>query len=134
MSRRIKRLTKKMKQVTGFTVDRQVILDCIHQAEQNIKDANKILEQIKLEERKFEDYVNKVEGNKLFIREQKLNDGVSFDVTVLQEGRTIIVSALGFAAKAKAHELDEFDFEVGYNLALSRLMNDFLNFIENKED
>ncbi len=134
MSRRIKRLTKKMKQVSGFTIDRRVVLDCINQAEQNIKDANKILEQIKIEERKFEDYVNKVEGTKLFIREQKLNDGASFDVTVVQEGRTIIVSALGFAAKAKAHELDEFDFEVGYNLALKRLMDDLLKFIENRED
>ena len=134
MSRRVKRIVKKIKQVSGFEVDKQIVQNCIAQAEQNIKDANKILEQIKLEEEQFENYVNKAENSKLLVRKQNLGDGASFDVTVVQEDRTIIVSALGFVAKAKAHELDEFDFEVGYNLALKRLMDDLLNFIENREE
>jgi hypothetical protein len=134
MSRRVKRLVKKMKQVSAFEIDKQVIQNCIAQAEQNIKDANKILEQIKKEEEYFENYVNKAKNSKLLVRNQELNDGVNLEVTVVQEDRTIIVSAFGFVAKAKAHEKDEFDFEVGYNLALKRLMDDLLSFIENKEE
>ena len=134
MSRRVKRLIKKMKQVSAFEIDKQVIQNCIAQAEQNIKDANKILEQIKVEEEYLENYVNKAKNSKLLVRNQELNDGASLEITVVQEDRTIIVSALGFVAKAKAHEKDEFDCEVGYNLALKRLMDDLLNFIENREE
>ena len=77
MSRRVKRLIKKMKQVSAFEIDKQVIQNCIAQAEQNIKDANKILEQIKVEEEYFENYVNKAKNSKLLVRNQELNDGAS---------------------------------------------------------
>lgn len=47
------------------------------------------------------------------------------EVVILRTDDEVVVSYNGLTGKAKRHEQDEFDFEIGYNLAASRLLVEY---------
>ena len=133
MSRRAKRLERKAKFVSSLELDKLTLEASIAHAEQVIKDAHGFLDKIEEQKKLLNEYVNKKEDSQIMIKKELLDDNTELEILVVQEDRTIIVSALGFVAKAKAHDSDEFDFEVGYNLALNRLLTELLNFVNSNE-
>jgi hypothetical protein len=139
MSQREKRLIKKVKELSLLSIEKQKALDYIKQLEQEIHNTQHYLEDFALQEDYVENYVNKKEDSLIFSSEHTLVDGTKLDVIVAKEGNTVIVSSLGLIGKAKAHEDEPFVFEIGYQLALNRLIEQYLNLLcefnmNNRED
>lgn len=133
MSRRAKRLERKARFISALELDKLTLEASIIHAEQAIEDAHNYLNKIEEQKKLFNEYVNKNKESKVFTKTETLEDGTELDICVVQEDRTVIVSTLGFMAKAKAHASDEFNFEVGYNLALTRLLNEILKFANSEQ-
>ena len=139
MSQREKRLIKKVKELSLLSIEKQKALDYIEQLEQEIHNTQHFLEDFTLQEEFVENYVNKKEDSHIFSSEHTLVDGTKLDVIVAKEGNTVIVSSMGLIGKAKAHEDEPFVFEIGYQLALNRLIEQYLNLLcelnmNNRED
>lgn len=133
MSRRIKRLERKARFVSSLELDKLTLEASIEHAQKAIEEAHGFLAKIEEQKNLLDEYVNKNEDSQIILKKELLNDNTELEILVVQEDRTIIVSTLGFVAKAKAHELDEFDFEIGYSLALNRLLTELLNFANSEE-
>ena len=129
MSQREKRLIKKVKELSLLSIEKQKALDYIVQLEQEIHSVQHFLEDIAEQEDFVENYVNKNKDSDIFMAKHKLVDGTELEVIVAKEGRTVIVSSMGLVSKAKAHEDEPFIFEIGYQLALNRLIEQYLNLL-----
>jgi hypothetical protein len=139
MSQREKRLIKKVKELSLLSIEKEKALDYIVQLEQEIHRVQHFLEDIEGQENFVKNYVNKNKDSNMFLAKHELVDGTELEVIVAKEGRTVIVSSMGLIGKAKAHEDESFVFEIGYQLALNRLIEQYLNLLcefnmNNRED
>jgi hypothetical protein len=133
MSQKMKRLEKKVKALGSVQPDKANLLAFKEEAEARLQETYELLEQIGMFEQQILQYVDNVEGAELSVAEHELINGSKFNVIVLNYDRTVIVSALGLIGKAKAHPNDDFSFELGYELALHRLMDQYLYVLCNQE-
>ena len=129
MSQREKRLIKKVKELSLLSAEKQKALNYIAQLEQEIHSVQHLLEDITMQEDFVENYVNKNKDSDIFMAKHILVDGTELEVIVAKEGRTVMVSSMGLVGKAKAHEDEPFIFEIGYQLALNRLIEQYLNLL-----
>lgn len=133
MSQKMKRLEKKVKALGSVQFDKSNLLAFKEETEAKLQETYELLEQIGMFEQQILQYVDSVEGAELSITEHELIDGSKFNIMILNYDRTVIVSALGLIGKAKAHPSDDFDFKLGYELALHRLMDQYLYILCNQE-
>ena len=134
MSQRIKRLTKKIQKMSENYEREAVINNVIDEANQAIKAfteiiqvGNKELDDIWKEYERIMAYVYKNDDANVSYDVVQLIDGTTLDIIILETKDVILVSSLGLIGKAKKHEQDEYSFEIGYQIALHRLIGKILN-------
>ena len=132
MSQIAKRLEKKISQIGAVQMDKAQILAFKKETEEKLNEANSILAQIEEFEQQIVNYAKK-NNTEVSVVKHQLIDGSEIDVFVVQYDRTVIVSALGLVGKSKAHPNDDFNFELGYELALHRFMDQYLYILCNQE-
>jgi hypothetical protein len=150
MSQRVKRLTKKIKRLSENFVRENEINNVIDNIKNSINDLSKLTpeEDVNIAIKYFEEIIN--QGNNeldnlwkeygeiiAYIYKEndahigydviKLLDDTELDITILEMEDIVLVASQGFVGKAKKHEQDEFDFEIGYQIAVHRLIEKILN-------
>lgn len=145
MSQRLKRLTKKIGKISenfereikiNETIDdiNQTIIE-LSKLEQNqdveiiianLKEDLKLnvkeLNNLNKEYKEIMEYVYKENDAHIGYDTVTLFNGTELNLTILETNDVIMISSLGFVGKAKKHEEDIFDFEIGYKIALHRLL------------
>ena len=134
MSQRIKRLTKKIQKMSENYEREAVINNVIDEANQALKAfteiiqvGNKELDDIWKEYERIMAYVYKNDDANVSYDVVQLMDGTNLDIIILETKDVVLVSSLGLVGKAKKHEQDEYNFEIGYQIALHRLIGKVLN-------
>ena len=132
MSQILKRLEKKTAQISAVQVDKMQVLALKADMENKLEEANFVLSQIEQFENEIQKYMEDKDVQ-LSVAKHTLIDGTEMNIFVICYDRTVVVSALGLIGKSKAHPSDEFNFELGYELALHRLMDKYLYILCNQE-
>lgn len=129
MSQREKRLVKKLQKLSADYEREKVLEDiaeaanfAIMQANAALVQANEELDDLWDDYNKYIDYIYKNDDADISYDLLELPDGREINVMILQTNDVIAVSYNGIVGKAKRHEYDEFRFDVGYNIAATRLM------------
>ena len=122
MSRREKRLIKKLKHLSVDYEKKEVLGAIVAVANETLKQANEELDELWNNYKDMMEYIYKNEDADISYDLLELPDGRQINVMILQANDTIAVSYNGLIGKAKRHECDEFQFEVGYNIAAARLI------------
>ena len=149
MSQRIKRLTKKIKTLSenferesaiNKAIDEMYVMiddlsnleeesvdTIINDLQDSITRKNRELDKIWKEYESIMAYVYKEGDANVGYDTIQLLEGIDLDLTILETEDIVMVASNGLIGKAKRHEQDKFDFEIGYRIALHRLIGKVLN-------
>ena len=122
MSQRARRLSKKVKQLSEqYDREREVNM-AIDMATSLLNSLYNELDELWDEYNSQMAYIYKNDDAEISYDLLEMPDGTKIEVTILESDDSIMVAYKGLVGKSKKHKHDKFDFNIGYNLAATRLM------------